>query len=72
MEICQNHTMPNESIGAPCSACGHTNLAHPGGQNPSLDQCAVCALVVLAEEGHFALDQTLKHTLSMSPSAQNG
>lgn len=50
MMICAIPTAGNESIGAPCAYCGHTNIAHPGPQNPALESCAVCQLLAAREE----------------------
>jgi hypothetical protein len=33
-------------IGESCSACGHTNLVHPGPNNPSLTACVICQLLL--------------------------
>lgn len=46
--MCTIQTAMNEPIGAPCAYCGHTNLVHPGPQNPALDTCVTCALLAMA------------------------
>jgi hypothetical protein len=50
MDICHWGTSMDEVIGAPCDNCGHTNLVHPGPQNPSLTACAICEMLAAKAE----------------------
>lgn len=43
---CTRSTMVSDMIGGACGACGHTNLVHPGPQNPSVSACALCTIPV--------------------------
>lgn len=47
--VCHASTSTADVIGAPCRECGHTNLAHPGNHNPTLDACAICLVLAAAE-----------------------
>jgi len=42
---CTTHIRPGEMAGAPCAACGHCNLLHPGYVNPTIKACVLCELV---------------------------
>lgn len=44
MDICTKDDWDGEMIGEPCGVCGHTNVVHPGPQNPSVEQCVLCVL----------------------------
>lgn len=45
--ICTSRA-PNSSHGEPCELCGHTTLLHPSRQNPALDACVVCQMIITA------------------------
>jgi hypothetical protein len=44
----------HEQVGAPCGFCGHTNLVHPGAQNPSLEACAICSALAVSDPQQLA------------------
>lgn len=41
-EPCERATQGTDMLGAPCPACGHSNMLHPGRPNPDLGACVVC------------------------------
>lgn len=42
--VCRAGVWPGQMIGVPCANCGHTDLVHPGGHNPAVAECLLCAL----------------------------
>lgn len=47
---CTWPTAGDDAVGASCTACGHTNLVHPGRSSDTLRACAICELLVLRDE----------------------
>lgn len=45
MKVCRRQVEWGDTPGAVCPDCGHTDFAHPGVINHSLDECAVCRLL---------------------------
>lgn len=51
--ICDLPIDQTQAPGQACVSCGHTNLVHPGDQNPAIDECQLCKLVaVVADQAH--------------------
>jgi hypothetical protein len=53
MRPCTNRDFPShdyagrQAVVVPCEMCGHTSQLHPGQDNPGLDACLVCQLLLL-------------------------
>jgi Zn ribbon nucleic-acid-binding protein len=43
---CTVRTEAGARAGAPCPNCGHTNLVHPGPDNPDVVECVICGLTM--------------------------
>lgn len=48
--VCTWSADPVAYLGAPCSTCGHTSLAHPGPTNPALVECILCRVEVSVDD----------------------
>jgi hypothetical protein len=48
--ICTRETPVGSIIGEPCPVCGHTNIVHPGRNNPALDGCLLCVLTAKLDD----------------------
>lgn len=57
-DICRLRIGGNDVPGAQCGVCGHTNLAHPGFPNPSLEECPTCRLLYLIDQAKATRRET--------------
>lgn len=50
-DVCRRRTLAADLVGRPCPDCGHTDYLHPGNyNNPHLDACVICALLVVHDD----------------------